>query len=77
MSSVGNGVEPVVKLWHTEETEQQQDSFHKHSSNHLQKEEIDDEKCYFVYVLIKMHKDIILKTTDYSDCHRKHSVKSV
>jgi hypothetical protein len=43
----------------------------------LQKEEIDDEKCYFVYVLIKMHKDIILKTTDYSDCHRKHSVKSV
>ena len=44
MRSVGNGVEPVVKLWHTEETEQQQDSFHKHSSNHLQKEEIDDEK---------------------------------
>ena len=58
MRSVGNGVEPVVKLGHTEETEQQQDSFHKHSSNHLQKEEIDDEKCYFVYVLIKMHKDI-------------------
>ena len=55
MRSVGNGVEPVVELGHTEETEQQQDSFHKHSSNHLQKEEIDDEECYFVYVLIKMH----------------------
>lgn len=57
MLGVWDGVEPIVKLGHTEETEYQQDSSHKHSSNHLQKEEIDKKKRYFTYVLVKMHNE--------------------
>ncbi len=44
MRSVGNGIVPVVQLGHTEESEQNEDAFHHHSSNQLKEKEIDDEK---------------------------------
>ena len=57
MSGIGDGVEPVVQLGHTEETEHDKNALHQHSSYHLQQEEIDDEKRYFAYVLIEMHNE--------------------
>ena len=35
VSGIGDGVEPVVQLGHTEETEHDKNALHQHSSYHL------------------------------------------
>ena len=55
MSDVRDGVEPDVRLRHSEETENSQNQPYQHSSHQLQEKEIDEKYDDFVVGSVESH----------------------